>query len=78
MMFSQKTRDLVSGRSLAVMAAGALPMLSFAQASDPFDTALASLTTKITSYGGALVVFSAVAVGFWVAMKYVKKIPKAA
>lgn len=45
---------------------------------DPFDTAVADITTKVTSYGGALVALSAVAVGFFIAIKFVKKIPHAA
>ena len=71
-------RDLASGRSLAVLAAGALPALSMAQATDPFDTAMTTITAKVTSYGGALVGLAAVAIVFYVAMKFVKKIPKAA
>jgi hypothetical protein len=61
--------------TLGVMA---LPALSFAQAAtDPFDTALASVTTKVTSYAGALVGVAAISVVFMVAIKYVKKLPKA-
>lgn len=51
---------------------------AMAQATDPFSAALAGLTTKVTTYGGELVVFSAVSVAFFVAIKYVKKIPRAA
>lgn len=61
------------GAMIAIAAASAS-----AQSTDPFDTAVAAMTTKVTSYGGALVTFCAVAVAFWVAMKYIKKIPKAA
>lgn len=63
----------------AFVGAALVPVLSFAQAvGDPFTTAVADATTKVTGYAGALVGFSAVAVLFMVAMKYVKKIPRAA
>lgn len=48
-----------------------------AQSTDPFDTALATATTKTGSYAAALVGLSAVAVVFMIAMKYVKRIPRA-
>lgn len=60
------------GAGLAVASA-----MSFAQAVDPFDTAMTTATTKVTSYAGALVGLSAVAVVFLIAIKYVKRIPKA-
>jgi len=63
----------------SVIGAGLLaPVLSMAQTTDPFDAAVASVTTKVTAYGGALVTFAAVSVAFFVAIKYVKKIPRAA
>jgi hypothetical protein len=61
----------------ALSVAVLLPALAFAQNADPFDTALATVTTKVTSYAGALVGLAAVAVVFMVAVKYVKKLPKA-
>lgn len=54
-----------------------LPAAAYAQTADPFDATVAAITTKITSYGGSLVVLSGVAVAFYVAIKFVKKIPKA-
>jgi hypothetical protein len=61
-----------------LLAATSFPAMSFAQAAaDPFDTALATVTTKVTGYAGALVGLAAVAVVFMVAVKYVKKLPKA-
>lgn len=54
------------------------PAMSFAQAVDPFDTAVTDITAKITSYGGALVGVAAVGVVFYVAIKFVKKLPRAA
>jgi len=76
---NQKTRDLLSGRSVAIALIGAAPVLSFAQGvADPFDTALSTITTKVNSYGAALVGLAAVGVLFVVAMKYVKKLPRAA
>jgi len=63
--------------SAAILTAGA-SVASMAQTTDPFTDAMSTLTTKVTTYGGALVALSAVGVGFFVAMKYVKKIPRAA
>jgi hypothetical protein len=54
-----------------------VPAVYAQAATDPFDTALATVTTKVTSYAGALVGLAAVAVVFMVAVKYVKKLPKA-
>lgn len=54
------------------------PVLAFAQASDPFATAVSDLTTKITTWGAALAGLAAVGVGFMVAVKYIKKIRGAA
>jgi len=67
------------GSKLAVAAtlAGA-NVAAFAQAGDPFTTALADVTTKVGTYAGALVGLAAVGVGFMVAIKYVKKIRGAA
>lgn len=63
----------------AVVLAATLPVVAFAQvAGDPFDTAIATATTKIGVYAAALVGVSAVAVVFMIAMKYVKRIPRAA
>ncbi|MDN4590217.1 hypothetical protein DBA29_17125 [Xenophilus aerolatus] len=63
----------------ATVAAMTLPftLASFAQSTDPFDSAVGSITTKVAAYGAALVVLAASAVGFFVAIKYVKKIPRA-
>ena len=69
--------DLVSGRSWAVAAAAALPALSFAQTTDPFDAAMTSATTAVGKYAAALVTLAAVAVVFLIALKYVKRIPRA-
>jgi len=60
-----------------VVATALVPALSFAQATDPFDAAIAEATTKVGSYAAALVGLSAVAVVFMIAMKYVKRIPRA-
>jgi hypothetical protein len=70
-------RGQVARIGAAVSAAALLPAVAFAQAADPFDTALATVTTKVTSYAGALVGVAAIAVVFMVAVKYVKKIPNA-
>lgn len=63
--------------SAAMLTAGA-SVAAMAQTTDPFDSAISTLTTKVTAYGGGLVTLAAVGVGFFVAMKYVKKIPRAA
>lgn len=65
-------------RNAGILAATVLvPALSFAQATDPFDVAITEATTKVGSYAPALVGLSAVAVVFMIAMKYVKRIPRA-
>lgn len=61
-----------------VAVGGALASVgAFAQVVDPFETAMTTATTKVTSYAGALVGLAAVAVIFMIAIKYVKKIPRA-
>lgn len=65
-------------RAGAIASVGLLALPAFAQSTDPFDTALSTITTRVSGYGAALVGLSAVAVVFYVAMKFVKKIPKAA
>lgn len=55
----------------------ALPVLAIAAPADPFDTVLATATDKVEGYAGALVVFAGVAVVFMLAIKYIKKIPRA-
>lgn len=61
-----------------VAALTALPLLASAQVTDPFDTAIATATTKVESYGAALVGFAAVAIVFYIGIKFIKKVPKAA
>lgn len=55
----------------------AAPFLAHAQEADPFDAAVSTVTTKVTSYAGALVGVAAISVVFLVAVKYVKKLPRA-
>lgn len=64
-------------RNLAIVLASVAPALAFAQG-DPFATAMTEITGKVETYGAALVGLAAVAVVFFVAIKYVKKISKAA
>lgn len=52
--------------------------LAMAQSTDPFDTALSSITDKVETYGGALVGLAAVGVVFMIGIKYVKKLRGAA
>lgn len=63
----------------AVVAITTLPvaMAARAQSTDPFDAAVDQVTTKVGTYGAALVGVAAAAVVFMVAIKYVKKIPRA-
>lgn len=69
-------RDNAARMSVAVLALPAT-MAAHAQAVDPFDTAVTQVTGKVGSYGAALVGVAAAAVVFMVAIKYVKKIPRA-
>ena len=52
-------------------------MLAHAQETDPFTAAMTEATTKVSTYAAALVGLGAVAVIFMIALKYVKKIPRA-
>ena len=45
---------------------------------DPFTTAMTEATTKVGTYAAALVGLAAVSVVFMIAIKYVKKLPRAA
>ena len=60
-----------------VIAATLVPALAMAEPADPFDTAITTVTDKVEGYAAALVTLSAVAVVFMIAIKYVKKIPRA-
>ena len=72
-MFRNLSDKILAG---TVMLMCAIP--AFAQtAGDPFDTALTTATTKVSSYAAALVGLAAVSVVFMIAIKYVKKLPRA-
>lgn len=73
-------RNWVADKSLGLSVAGMslVPVLARAEGADPFDAAITDITAKVTAYGGALVGVAAVAVAFFVAIKYVKKISRAA
>ena len=71
-------QSLLNAKQKGMALALTLPAVAMAQTTDPFDTALTEITGKVTSYGGALVGLAAVAVAFYVGIKFVKKIPKAA
>lgn len=64
-------------RAGVAVGAGLASVGAFAQTVDPFDTALTTATAKVETYAAALVGLAAVAVVFMIAIKYVKKIPKA-
>ena len=74
---AEKARSYVSAKSLAIGVAAAAPMASFA-AGDPFMDASTDIKAKVATYGAELVVVAAVGVVFMVAIKYVKKISRAA
>lgn len=75
----QRLRQLaLNNAARAVVAVGTFPVALAARANtDPFDAAAAEVTTKVGSYGASLVGIAAVSVAFYVAIKYVKKIPRA-
>lgn len=70
---NHRVRDAALLGSVALLSA---PV--FAQATDPFETAMDTVTTKVETYAGALVGLAAVAVVFMIGIKYVKKIRGAA
>lgn len=61
----------------AVTAMAAMPP-AMAQSVDPFTTAMETATGKVETYAAALVGLAAVSVVFFLAIKFVKKIPRAA
>lgn len=68
----------IGARAFVAVSAVLLPVLAFAQATDPFTDSVATATTKIGVYGAALVVLAAVGVVFKIGIKYVKRISGAA
>lgn len=75
-MFKQIKAKFVAVTAIATTAM--LGVCAFAQtAGDPFDTALTQVTASTTKYASALVGVAAIAVVFMIAIKYVKKLPKA-
>lgn len=64
-------------RHLALVIGTSAPVLALAQ-TDPFADAMTDATAKVETYAAALVGLGAVAVVFMIALKYVKKIVKAA
>lgn len=66
-----------AGQLIALASTAVLSVAAQAQTTDPFTTAMTDATTKVTTYAGALVGLGAVAVIFMIALKYVKKIPRA-
>ena len=67
---------LINFQQAAISTALLAPAVVFAN-TDPFTTAISDSTTKVSTYAAALVGLAAVAVGFMIAIKYVKKIVKA-
>lgn len=66
------------GALVAIASTAVLSNVAMAQAvADPFDTALTEATTKVGTYAAALVGLAAVSVVFMIALKYVKKLPRA-
>jgi choline-glycine betaine transporter len=62
---------------VAAVSAAALPVAVFATPADPFTTVMADATTRVNTYAAALVTIGGVAVLFMIALKYIKKIPRA-
>lgn len=75
MLQNLRTRGRNLSIALAVPLMAAAP--AFAQSTDPFDVALTTATTKVGTYAAALVGLAAVSVVFMIAIKYVKRIPRA-
>ena len=76
----QNLKALGSRGAAVVTAAFVLATLALvapAQASshsaDPVDAALADFSTRITTYGTAIVAIVVIAMGFWLGIKYLKK-----
>lgn len=69
---SSTVAKTAAGLALALGGAAAM-----AQETDPFMVAVTTVTGKIETYGAALVGLAAVGVVFWLAIKYVKRIPSA-
>jgi hypothetical protein len=65
-------------KAKAFVAVASLAASTAAFAADPFSDAVTDVTTKVGTYGAALVGVAAIGVGFSVGIKYVKKIARAA
>lgn len=61
-------------QSAVALALGIGAGVASAAPESPFTTVVGTATTAVEGYGGALVALSGVAVLFWIAIKYVKKI----
>lgn len=68
---------LINLQQAAISTVLLAPAVVFASTTDPFTTAITDSTTKVGTYAAALVGLAAVAVGFMIAIKYVKKIVRA-
>lgn len=72
--FNLQTRKFATAAALS-----ALSVSAFAQsAADPFDTVLATVTDRVETYGGSLLVLAGVGVVLMIGMKYIKKLRGAA
>lgn len=65
-------------RSRVLAFLGTLAASGAALADDPFTAAVTDVSTKVATYGAALVSVAAGGVAFGVGIKYVKKIVRAA
>lgn len=65
-------------RAGAMVGTALVAVPAMAQVTDPFETALSTSTTKVETYAAALVTVAAISTVFMIAIKYVKKIPRAA
>lgn len=57
-----------------MVGAGLMVSAGLALADDPFTAAVTDATSKVSTYGAALVALAAAGVGFGIGVKYVKKI----
>ena len=78
MSFLQSARSRCNrAKALLALSVASLVVPTLAYA-DPFTLAMTEAGAKVTTYAGAMVTLGAVAVIFMIALKYVKKIPRAA
>ena len=76
-MFVSRVKTLNDKAAHLAVASG-LALSSGLALADPFADAITAASASIATYGAALVTIAFIGVGFMIAMKYVKKISRAA